>query len=135
MSGLRVLIAEDESVSRRLLQASLTKWGCDVVSTVDGEDACAALLAGGIDVCILDWEMPRMTGVEVCQWLRTADLKPAPHVILLTSKKEPDDIQAGYEAGADDYFIKPFHGDELRSRISQVTQRLPEPDCSAVWGN
>jgi DNA-binding response OmpR family regulator len=134
MSGLRVLIAEDEAISRKLLQASLTKWGCDVVSTADGHDACEALRAGGIDLCILDWEMPRMTGVEVCEWLRSSDLDQPPYVMLLTTKKEPEDIEAGYQAGADDYFIKPFKGDELRSRISEVARSIPEARCSAIWG-
>jgi DNA-binding response OmpR family regulator len=132
MSGLRVLIAEDEAVSRRLLQASLTKWGCEVVSTADGQDACEALRAGGIDLCILDWEMPGMTGPEVCQWLRSSNLDQS-YVILLTTKNQPEDIEAGYEAGADDYLIKPFKGDDLRSRISEVAERIPA-GCSAVWG-
>ncbi len=134
MSGLRVLIAEDEAVSRKLLHASLTKWGCEVVSTANGQDACEALRAGGIDLCILDWEMPRMTGPEVCQWLRTSDVDQSPYVILLTTKDTPEDIDAGYEAGADDYLIKPFKGDDLRSRISEVAQRIPDPRCSAIWG-
>jgi len=134
MSTLRVLIAEDETISRKLLQASLTKWGCDVVSTADGQDACEALQAGGIDICILDWEMPRMTGVEVCQWLKSSDLDQSPYVILLTTKNEPEDIEAGYQAGADDYFIKPFKGDELRSRIAAVAQGIPPVAGSAVWG-
>jgi two-component system chemotaxis response regulator CheY len=134
MSGLRVLIAEDETISRKLLQASLTKWGCDVVSTVNGQDACEALQAGDIDICILDWEMPRMTGVEVCQWLKSSDLGQSPYVILLTTKNEPEDIEAGYQAGADDYFIKPFKGDELRSRLAAVAQGIPLTTGSAVWG-
>src|SRR5437016_4031323 len=132
MSGLRVLIAEDEAVSRKLLQASLTKWGCEVVSTANGQDACEALRAGGIDLCILDWEMPRMTGPEVCQWLRSSDMEQSPYVILLTTKNEPEDIQAGYEAGADDYLSKPFRVDDLRSRISEAARRIPDPRSCAV---
>lgn len=133
MSGLRVLIAEDEAISRKLLQASLTKWGCQVVSAANGQDACEALREGGIDLCILDWEMPQMTGPEVCQWLRSSDLDQS-YVILLTTKNQPEDIEAGYEAGADDYMIKPFKGDVLQSRICELTQRVPDVGCSAVWG-
>ena len=133
MSALRVLIAEDETISRKLLHASLTQWGCQVVSAVNGQDACHALKEGGIDLCILDWEMPQMTGPEVCQWLRSSDLDQS-YVILLTTKNQPEDIEAGYEAGADDYMIKPFKGDDLRSRISELTQRIPDAGCSAVWG-
>ncbi|HEV3040531.1 MAG TPA: response regulator [Candidatus Angelobacter sp.] len=133
MSGLKVLIAEDETISRKLLHASLTKWGCEVVSATNGEDACAALREGGIDLCILDWEMPNMTGPEVCQWLRSSDLDQS-YVILLTTKGQPEDIEAGFDAGADDYMIKPFKGDALRNRISELAQRAPVADCSAVWG-
>ena len=133
MSGLRVLIAEDETISRKLLQASLTKWGCQVVSAANGQDACEALREGGIDLCILDWEMPQMTGPEVCQWLRSSDLDQS-YVILLTTKNQAEDIEAGYEAGADDYMIKPFKRDVLHSRISELAQRIPDAGCSAVWG-
>lgn len=134
MSRLKVLIAEDETINRKLLHASLTKWGCEVVSTVNGQDACEALQQGGIDLCILDWEMPKMTGPEVCQWLRSSDLDQS-YVILLTTKNQPEDIEAGYEAGADDYMIKPFKRDELRNRISHLAQRAPAPAaCSAIWG-
>lgn len=133
MSRLRVLIAEDESINRKLLQASLTKWGCDVVSTANGQDACEALREGGIDLCILDWEMPQMTGPEVCQWLRSSELDQS-YVILLTTKDQPEDIEAGYEAGADDYMIKPFKRDELHERISHLARTMPTAGCSAIWG-
>lgn len=133
MSRLKVLIAEDESINRKLLHASLTKWGCDVVSTVNGQDACEALREGGIDLCILDWEMPKMTGPEVCQWLRSSDLDQS-YVVLLTTKNQPEDIEAGYEAGADDYMIKPFKRDDLHSLISHLAQKMPTAQCSAIWG-
>ncbi|HEV2963810.1 MAG TPA: response regulator [Candidatus Angelobacter sp.] len=133
MSGLRVLIAEDETVSRKLLHSSLTKWGCQVVAAANGQEACRALREGGIDLCILDWEMPQMTGPEVCQWLRSSDLDQS-YVILLTTKSQPEDIEAGYEAGADDYMVKPFKGDDLRGRISELSQKIPVAGCSAVWG-
>ena len=133
MSRLKVLIAEDESINRKLLHASLTKWGCDVVSTANGQDACEALQQGGIDLCILDWEMPKMTGPEVCQWLRSSDLGQS-YVILLTTKDQPEDIEAGYEAGADDYMVKPFKGDELHSRVSYLARATPIAGCSAIWG-
>ncbi len=134
MSRLKVLIAEDETINRKLLHASLTKWGCDVVSTANGQDACEALREGGIDLCILDWEMPKMTGPEVCQWLRSSHLDQS-YVILLTTKNQPEDIEAGYEAGADDYMIKPFKRDELHSRISLLAGKIPAPaGCSAIWG-
>jgi len=123
MSGLKVLIAEDEAVTRSLLRATLTSWGYDVATTADGEEACAKLRSGNIDLCLLDWEMPKMTGLEVCQWVRASELTPAPYVILLTVKDDPKDIQAGYGAGADDYVTKPFNAGELRQRMSVLAQR------------
>jgi DNA-binding response OmpR family regulator len=123
MSVLKVLIAEDEPVSRKLLNTALTQWGYDVVSTADGESARARILAGGIDLCVLDWEMPKMTGLDVCKWVRSSDLSPAPNVILLTVKDDPEDIAAGYGAGADDYVTKPFNAGELRKRVSTFAQR------------
>lgn len=123
MPALKVLIAEDEPVSRKLLNASLTQWGYDVVTAADGEAARTRLLAGGIDLCVLDWEMPKMTGLDVCKWVRSSDLSPAPNVILLTVKDDPEDIAAGYGAGADDYVTKPFSAGELRQRVSTFAQR------------
>jgi DNA-binding response OmpR family regulator len=123
MSGLKVLIAEDEAVTRSLLRSTLTNWGYDVATTTNGEEACAKLRSGNIDLCVLDWEMPKMTGLDVCKWVRSSDLTPAPYLILLTAKNDPKDIQAGYQAGADDYVTKPFSAVELRKRMSIVAQR------------
>jgi DNA-binding response OmpR family regulator len=132
MSVLKVLIAEDEPVSRKLLNAALTQWGYDVVSTSDGEAARARLLEGGIDLCLLDWEMPRMTGLDVCKWVRSSGLTPAPNVILLTAKDDPKDIAAGYGAGADDYVTKPFNAGELRSRVSTFAKRKQQAEAEQI---
>ena len=74
-------------------------------------------------MCVLDWEMPVMTGLDVCKWVRSSGLTPAPYLILLTAKDNPSDIQAGYQAGADDYVTKPFNAGELRKRMSVVARR------------
>jgi sigma-B regulation protein RsbU (phosphoserine phosphatase) len=123
MSGLKVLIAEDEAITRSLLRSTLTNWGYDVATTTNGEEACAKLRSGNIDLCVLDWEMPKMTGLDVCKWVRSSDLTPAPYLILLTAKNDPGDIRAGYQAGADDYVTKPFNAVELRKRMSIVAER------------
>ncbi len=117
MPKLKILIAEDETVSLRLMEASITNWGHQAVSTSNGEKAQEILRAGGIDVCILDWEMPGISGIELCRWIRTAQLVPDPHIILLTSRKEPEHFQEGYAAGANDYMVKPFNRNELRALI------------------
>lgn len=118
---LRILIAEDEDVSRRLMEASLTNWGHDAMLASDGAQAQAILQNGGIDVCILDWEMPEMDGVDLCRWIRTTPLTPKPYIILLTSRKEPRQVQIGLEAGANDYIVKPFDRKQLRERLSVIS--------------
>ena len=132
MSGLKVLIAEDEPVSRRLLNAALTQWGYDVVATADGEEARTRLLTGDIDLCVLDWEMPKMTGLDLCKWVKSSELISNPNVILLTVKDDPKDIQAGYGAGADDYVTKPFNAGELRRRISVLAQRRRQVEAEQM---
>lgn len=118
---LKVLIAEDEDVTRFLLEASLTNWGHDTLLARDGEQAKAILQCGGINICILDWDMPRIDGVVLCQWIRTMPLMPKPHVIMLTSRKEPAHIQLALQAGANEYLVKPFKGPELRKLLSAIS--------------
>jgi DNA-binding response OmpR family regulator len=124
MQRFKILIAEDETVSRYLMEASLTNWGHEAVVADDGEQALNLLQAGGIHICILDWEMPKVSGIELCRWIRGAHLTPEPHVILLTGRKETEHIQAGYAAGANDYIIKPFNREDLRTRILSLTQTI-----------
>ncbi len=128
MPRLKILIAEDEPVSLRLMEASLTIWGYDAVSAKDGEEAQTLLQAGGIHICIIDWEMPRMNGIELCKWIRASCFSPDPYVVMLTSLKEPEHIQAGYAAGADTFISKPFDRNALRSRIAGAATRLPLED-------
>jgi DNA-binding response OmpR family regulator len=123
LARLKILIAEDEPVSLRLMEASLTIWGYDAVSAKDGKEAQALLLAGGIHICIVDWEMPNMNGIELCKWIRTNCFAPKPYIMMLTSRKEPEHIQAGYAAGADSFVSKPFDRAVLRSRIASVATR------------
>lgn len=120
----RVLIAEDEPVSRTVLERTLRTWGYDVVVTRDGAEAWAALVAEDApQLVILDWMMPGLEGPEVCRRVR-ALARPIPtHIILLTARGLADDIVAGLESGADDYVRKPFDRQELRSRL-RVGERI-----------
>ncbi len=88
----------------RLVATALVRHGCEIVSSSDGNSARKMLENGGIDVCILDWEMPGMSGPELCSWMRSGGVKPLPYVILLTSRDEPAQIAIALRAGADDYF-------------------------------
>jgi CheY-like chemotaxis protein len=117
-STSRVLIAEDDPISRRLLEATLQRWGYEVVVTVDGAAAWTGLSdPGAPTVAILDWMMPGLDGVEVCRRVRARGGPTAPYLILLTAKGQREDVVAGLEAGADDYVTKPFDREELRARL------------------
>jgi CheY-like chemotaxis protein len=124
MKALTILVAEDEMLARMVLERSVVQWGHQLVSAANGDAAREALQTRKIDVCILDWNMPGMTGLEVCQWLRTNLAAPLPYVILITAKEEPAEIQAAYEAGADDYLVKPCDLKYLRRRIATVEEKL-----------
>ncbi len=114
----RVLIAEDDPVSRRALEATLAGWGYEVVVTRDGTEAWAVLEApGSPGLAVLDWMMPGLDGAEVCRRIRAAGRAEPPYVLMLTAKDRPEDAAAGLEAGADDYLVKPFNRVELRARL------------------
>jgi sigma-B regulation protein RsbU (phosphoserine phosphatase) len=116
---LRVLIAEDDALSRRLLQSNLERAGHDVVTTCDGAEAWEALRAGDAPrLAVLDWMMPQVDGVEVCRRVRGAGWNGYIYLILLTARSQPEDRVEGFEAGADDYLTKPFDAAELRSRVA-----------------
>jgi DNA-binding response OmpR family regulator len=123
---MRILISEDDHVSRLMLSTTLQKWQYDVLTTQDGATALEALQAADAPkLAILDWMMPEMDGVDVCRALRS-QANPEPcYIILLTAKAEKGDIVKGLEAGADDYLTKPFDRSELRARL-QVGLRMIE---------
>jgi len=121
---MNILIAEDESISRRLLQATLSKWGYQVVPACDGAEAWQLLQpVDAPPLVILDWLMPKMDGIEVCREFRKLPDRKPTYILLLTSKDNKEDIVQGLEAGADDYVTKPFDPRELKARI-QVGARL-----------
>jgi diguanylate cyclase (GGDEF)-like protein len=115
---MRILIAEDDPVSRRMLEAFLKKWGYDVLVACDGPQAWAALEPDDSPtLAILDWMMPGMDGVQVCRKVRERSNRPYVYIILLTAKGRKQDIIEGIEGGADDYLVKPFDAHELRAHL------------------
>jgi len=115
---VKVLIAEDDMVSRRLLEAMLTKWGYEVTVTRDGVEAWEVLQgADAPSVAILDWMMPGLDGVEVCRKVRQRGQEPYIYLLLLTTKGRKENIIEGLDAGADDYLTKPFDPQELQVRL------------------
>ena len=120
----RILIAEDQYLSRHLLERNLRNWGYQVTTVEDGEAAVRILeSATPPSLAILDWTMPRLDGLEVCRRIRALIGQPYVYMILLTATTDEDAIATGLDAGADDYMIKPFNPDELHARI-KVGQRV-----------
>jgi two-component system cell cycle response regulator len=127
---MRILIADDSIVSRHLLDATLRKWGYEVVIACDGLEAWNYLQAEGAPkLAILDWVMPGLTGPEVCRRVREfahdreqSAADSYTYILLLTSKGLREDLIEGMESGADDYLTKPFDQHELKVRIRAGTR-------------
>jgi DNA-binding response OmpR family regulator len=123
---MKVLIAEDDSVSRLLLESILREWGYEVTATDDGQAAWDCLRAdGGPRLVILDWQMPRLDGLELCRRARATPATQSLYILLLTGRGGTDNIVLGLRAGTNDYLTKPFDLDELAARLS-VGRRVVE---------
>ena len=115
-SKARILVAEDDPVSRILISTRLTNWGYEVVLRNDGAEAMAVLRAPDApSLAILDGSMPNMDGLEICR--RARESGKMIYIILLTARGSKENIVEGLGAGADDYLVKPFHAEELQARI------------------
>jgi two-component system, cell cycle response regulator len=115
---MRILVADDSGLSRRILRDLLSRWGYEVVVCADGDEAFRELQAKDAPViAILDWEMPGMNGVEICRKIREQSREPYTYVILLTANDRKEAVVEGLAAGADDYVRKPFNEQELEVRL------------------
>jgi phosphoserine phosphatase RsbU/P len=115
---MEILIADDDSVARMLLDSVLENWGHQVVVVNDGQQAWDILSQPDAPrLAIVDWMMPRIDGPELCRRIRRTQETLGLYVILLTSRRDPADIISGLQAGADDYIVKPFEPEELRARL------------------
>ena len=130
MAPTKVLVADDDVTSRRMLVAMLTKSGYDVVEVVDGAAALRILLEPDPPrLVILDWLMPGMDGPEVLRQVRAVETTHPPYIVMLTTKTSKGDIVAGLKAGANDYLTKPFDPDELCARI-EVGRQLVDTQAA-----
>jgi len=115
---MRILIADDELMSRKLLQKTLERAGYEVTATEDGRLAADQLCqVGGPRLALLDWVMPELDGPGVCREVRKRKEQSYVYMVLLTSKESKEDVVAGLESGADDYLTKPFDPEELKARL------------------
>ncbi len=132
---MKVLIADDDGISRLVLQLAVERLGHECIATADGREAWAAFTRHGADVIISDWMMPGMEGPELCRRIRAHDRTPYTYFVLLTVLEDKQHAIVGMEAGADDYLTKPLDLDDLRARLivaSRVTalhQRLARRDA------
>lgn len=116
---MKVLIADDEPIMRKLLRSALQRWGYEVVVAENGDQAWAVLSGDDAPMlAVLDWMMPPgITGPEICRKVRELGREPYTYILLLTSKNTTSETVEGMEAGADDYVVKPFHDHELQVRL------------------
>jgi DNA-binding response OmpR family regulator len=122
---MRILIAEDDPTSRRLLEATLARDGHDVLAASDGDEAWNRLHAVDAPrLAILDWMMPGTDGIEICRKLRSEPRSSYVYVILVTTRTRTEDIIHGLDAGADDYLTKPYDPQELRCRVQSGVRLL-----------
>jgi two-component system phosphate regulon response regulator PhoB len=119
-----VLVVEDEDALASLLQYNLDKEGYRVAIAVDGEDALMQIDEQLPDLVVLDWMLPKVSGVEVCRRLRARPETRALPIIMLTARGEETDRIRGLDTGADDYVVKPFSMSELAARIRAVLRRI-----------
>ena len=122
---MKILIAEDDPVSRRILEATLVKWDYEVSVALDGTEAWEMLQRESApSLAVLDIMMPGIDGLEVCRRVRQLPTTTPPYLILLTAMSSKDEVVSGIQAGANDYLSKPFHRDELRARVAVGVQML-----------
>jgi sigma-B regulation protein RsbU (phosphoserine phosphatase) len=123
---MKILVAEDDAVTRKILAVTLERLGWDVVSVTDGQAAWRVFEMMGKDapeLAVLDWMMPGLEGIEICRRLRATPGFEFVYVILLTSRAQKQDLSAGLAAGANDYIAKPFDPVELEARV-RVGERM-----------
>ncbi|MDY6855394.1 MAG: SpoIIE family protein phosphatase [Thermodesulfobacteriota bacterium] len=114
---MKILIAEDDPVSMKLLQRTIVKWEHEVYTAEDGLKAWKMFQDVEFDIVITDWMMPGIYGTELCRKIREYANERYIYTIIVTSKEEIADLVEGFEAGADDFLTKPFNKEELKSRI------------------
>lgn len=113
-----VLVVDDEAISRETIAHTLSTAGFTVTTARDGHEALSVLIPQRCQLVVSDWLMPRMSGVELCRAIRSADLRRYVYFIMLTGQHRPQDTIEGLAAGADDFIAKPFNPAELIMRAN-----------------
>ncbi len=132
-SGAKILIVDDDAASRRLLEVRLRALECQVAMASDGEEGLEKVESFQPDVILLDYMMPKMTGLEVLKRLKEDERHKGVPVILLTGRGSQEDKVAGLDAGADDYVVKPFEPFELLARVRSMLRIKRMHDAQEEW--
>ncbi|KQV25854.1 MULTISPECIES: response regulator transcription factor [unclassified Microcella] len=119
----RILVCEDETDLLALITRRLVRAGHEVITAMNGEDGYRLALEESPDVIVLDWMMPGLTGLEVCRALRAHPAASTSRLLMLTARAQETDMAAAFDAGIDEYVIKPFRPDELQERIAALLER------------
>ena len=122
--NLRVLIVEDEKALAEILEYNFKKEGYTVDTALDGEIALDKIIFKAPDLIILDWMLPKLSGIELCRKIRSNKKVKNIPIIMLTARGEEQDRLKGLEMGADDYVTKPFSINELLARAKAVLKRI-----------
>lgn len=131
---MKILAAEDDTPSRILLTRTLRGWGHEVIEVADGAAGWQEVVRDRPDIAILDWLMPELSGIDLCRKIRGVENLPYIYIMILTAKEQDRDTVEAFEAGADDYIVKPFNRDLLRSRLT-VGIRLVQYDKALTKRN
>ncbi len=121
---MKILLAEDDKTTRLIVETLLENWGYETVCVENGLQALAELQSDTPPlIAIIDWQMPKMDGLEVCRQTKALKHKNPTYIILLTGRDKNEDLVLGLSSGAHNYITKPFNDDELKARI-QVAERV-----------
>lgn len=124
--GVKALIADDDSLMRTLTTHAVRERGHEVLEATDGQQALAIFEADHPQLVIVDWNMPSLTGVEVCKHIRASEYSRETFVVMLTARDGGDDLLAALDAGVDDYVTKPVMLSHLRARIAIAERRVEQ---------
>lgn len=114
---MRILVVEDDPISRKLLQKTLESWGYEILTAENGVKALDIAMKEGVKFVVADWMMPEMDGLSLCRMIRSSHDIGYVYFIMLTGKEKKEDIIEGLNAGVDDYVVKPFDRSELQVRV------------------
>lgn len=120
---MKILVVEDDAIVRELIEFKLAGAGHQILLEADGEAGLATAKAARPDLVILDWMMPKLTGLEVCEAMRADESIAGIPVLLLTARAQESDVEKGFAAGANDYLLKPFSPRELLSRVEALAAK------------